>query len=428
LKKLTTKQQPFYEAYHIINEILESNRNDARILKHLLSFAEYQFRKEALSVAYRESGDEERINWLVDFNVLHKINSRLFNFIHDNSLSSINIYDSVFCYLERSLSLLNPWLIYFDSDAGSQSNSFNEIPIDSLLEELIRTEEKMAVMSIDSMRFEAAEGHCQRSLSYSRRIGVEDEEKTTWIFSALSNYTSLRERQGNLSDAVTFAEEAYNLVVEAYDPVHPQVQKAAGVMIGILSRKGDFYNAERYAEVTYSNLCDEKNGMNQEGEEMAGGAHNLADVIYRQRGDLARAEELARKALRIRTLISGNNQNNVAVSCLVLANILMVQGKLGDETRILFERTLNTFVREGGLGGINTAIGNMSIAVYYQHLAEVQTSVESKRTQLLLAKSYFEEAMQIQSSRYGPTHPETIQVYLRWDVVVKELDRPIYSF
>lgn len=37
-----------------------------------------------------------------------------------------------------------------------------------------------------------------------------------------------------------FAEEAYNLVVKPYDPVHREVQVAAGLLIDILITKGDF--------------------------------------------------------------------------------------------------------------------------------------------------------------------------------------------
>jgi flagellar hook assembly protein FlgD len=83
---------------------------------------------------------------------------------------------------------------------------------------------------------------------------------------------------------VTSAEECYNLVVEAYDPVHPQVQEAAGVLINILISKGDLFDAECYAQVTYGNLRDKKNGIDQESEAVAEGAYNLADVIYRQKG------------------------------------------------------------------------------------------------------------------------------------------------
>jgi hypothetical protein len=53
---------------------------------------------------------------------------------------------------------------------------------------------------------------------------------------------------------VVLAEEAYNLLVEAYDCAHPEVQEAAGILISCLIEKGDSFNAERYAKVTYRNL------------------------------------------------------------------------------------------------------------------------------------------------------------------------------
>jgi hypothetical protein len=53
---------------------------------------------------------------------------------------------------------------------------------------------------------------------------VEDKDKTTSIFTALTNFVELRERQEDHSGALIFAEEMYNLVVEVYDPVHIQVQ------------------------------------------------------------------------------------------------------------------------------------------------------------------------------------------------------------
>jgi ATP/maltotriose-dependent transcriptional regulator MalT len=99
---------------------------------------------------------------------------------------------------------------------------------------------------------------------------------------------------------VTFAEETYNLVVDAYDPVHPQAQEGASLLIDCLIKKGDLSNAGRFLEQTYANLRDIKNGIDQEGEHVAGGAHNWADVIFRQEdGNLIKAEGLAREAIRI---------------------------------------------------------------------------------------------------------------------------------
>jgi hypothetical protein len=70
-------------------------------------------------------------------------------------------------------------------------------------------------------------------------------------------------------------------------------QEAAGILIEILIMKGDLFDAECYAQVTYGNLRDKKNGRDQETEVVAMGEYNLANVIYRQNGDLIKAEEIA---------------------------------------------------------------------------------------------------------------------------------------
>jgi tetratricopeptide (TPR) repeat protein len=262
-------------------------------------------------------------------------------------------------------------------------------------------------VTTNSHQLDIAEGHCQRCLAYAKRYGLEGETKTTNIFTALRTYSYLRQKQRDHSGAVIFAEEAYNLVVEAYDCVHPQVQEAAGVLIDILISKGDLYDAERYAQVTYGNLRDKKNRMDQEGEEMATGAYNLANVIQWQKGELIEAEELARESLRIRTLI---HDVNVGLSCNLLAGILQARGKFGDETRGLFEHYLVLSIRNEGPDGHNTAIGNLNIGLLYQQVASIQLTDDSKRTQLLLAKSHFTEAIRIRSKIDGPTHPSTINV------------------
>jgi hypothetical protein len=148
---------------------------------------------------------------------------------------------------------------------------------------------------------------------------------------ALGVLVELRQRQGDYSGAVAFAEEAYNLVVDAYDPVHPEVQEAAGSLIECLIYKGDFFNAQRYAEQTYENLRDSKNGMNQEGEGVARGAHNLADVIFQNvnSADLIKAEGLAREALGIRDKFHCPYHFNVGRSCTLLAIILQRKMELG---------------------------------------------------------------------------------------------------
>jgi hypothetical protein len=82
----------------------------------------------------------------------------------------------------------------------------------------------MAMVAINRNQLDVAEGHCHRRLAHSRKLGVEGEDETTSIFKALRTYVTLRHHQGDFFGAGTFAEEAYNVCVDAYDPVHPEVQ------------------------------------------------------------------------------------------------------------------------------------------------------------------------------------------------------------
>jgi hypothetical protein len=240
----------------------------------------------------------------------------------------------------------------------------------------------------------------------------------------LRNYINLRQHQGDPSGAVIFAEEAYNLVVEAYDPAHLQVQEAASCLIDCLIQKGDLFNAERYAEQTYANLKDIKNGINQEGEQVAEGAYNLAEVIRRQDdGDLIKAEKLARESLYIRTRLYGNNNIRVGASCSLLAKVLTKQGRYGDETKELFERSLANFVRNEGPDSVNTAIATRDIGQFHYNLAIMESTVLSKRTQLPLAKSYSEEATRIETKIHSPTHPNRIEAASLLSKVLKELSK-----
>jgi hypothetical protein len=427
LKKLQNELRPYQEVTRLINELLASKkRNECRVLKHLLSFAEHQFGKVVTGKDYRERDDGERIsNWEVEIVFLYDINKKLVDlYMQNSSLSNLNRDYIIFPYLERSLSLLNPWLINLDSDPSEGISTLSNEQQDSLLWRLYSTEQNMAVIAINRMKYDLAEGHSQRSLAYSRRYGLEGEEmKTTMIFTALSTYCSLRERQGNYSDAVTFAEACYNLVVEAYDPVHPQVQEAAGVLISILISKGNLFDAERYAQVTYGNLRDKKNGIDQESEAVAEGAHNLADVIYQQGGNLTKAEELARESLQICSLINDSNHHTVGKACNLLAGILRRQGKLGDETRRLCERYLAISIRNDGPDGSNTAAGNNNLGRYYHQLAGKQATIDLKQKQLLLAKDYYKESHRINLKMYGHTNPRTIMTASELAGILNDLSR-----
>jgi hypothetical protein len=390
----------------------------------LLSYADYQFGEHVAGSKYRERSDGQRIdNWDVDINILLKIITKIINiYVANPSLSTIILDNKMFPYLERSLHILSPWMVTIDSDATNHSNGLSFEQTNHLLWLSYTTEGNMAIIAIRRNQFDVAEGHCHRSLAHSRRLGVEGENKTTSIFEALRTYVGLRQNQGDFPSAVSFAEEAYNVCVDAYDPVHPQVQEAAGMLISSLIFQGDLFNAERFADQTYANLRDIKNGMDQESEEVAEGAYNLADVILRQNdGDLIKGEKLGRESLNIRTRLYSSNHYRIGMSHMLLARILMSQGKLGDETKELLERSLAISVVNEGLDGPNTAGGNIAIGLFYHKLATMQSVMSIKRTQLLLAKSYAEEAVRIETKIHNPSHLNYVSAASRLSDILSEL-------
>jgi hypothetical protein len=396
-----------------VDDIRDSKKMyNLRLLLHLKAYAEHQVGERVPGIDYRQRADGERLNnWNADIYILHKNNASLNKIYYKNNPSIIRD-DAIFPCLEQSLDILNAM--------NQNSDSLDDDNKDYLLQELYITELGLAVVAMNRRQFDLSEGHCQRSLAYSRRF-PEHEEKISSIFDALQTYCILRECQGNIPDALNYAEEGYNLVVEAYDPVHPQVQEAAGVLINILIVKGDFYNAERFSQVTYENLRDKKNGTDQEGEEVANGGYNLAKVILLQKGDLIKAEKLARESLVIRSQLYSNDHNKVADCCNLLAVILEAQDNYGDETKGLLERALAINIKNGGPDGAK--IGIKGLAAFYNDLAEKSSTADVKLTQLHLAKSYCEELVRILEKIHGLNHPETVQSKSQ---LANILDRIVY--
>jgi hypothetical protein len=231
LKKLPDKLQSYDEAERIIDEILKSNKgNDVRVLEHLLSYADNQFGQQVPGRLYREGTDGQRIaNWDVDICILLQIITKMLN-IHLKNLSYSPIIrdNKTFPHLERLLDILKPWMVVMDSDGSNQSNSLNLGQKDHLLKVSYQIEQSMASVAMNRYQFDVAEGHSHRCLANVRKLGVEGEDKTNLILKALITYINLRQRQGDHLGAVTFAEEAYNVVVDAYDLFTVKCNKPLG--------------------------------------------------------------------------------------------------------------------------------------------------------------------------------------------------------
>jgi tetratricopeptide (TPR) repeat protein len=305
LKNLSNKLEPYSHVLRIIQETLNAAKNvsDIRILSHLLSYAEFQFGDRILGKAYRERENGERIsNWEAEIGGFYHIHEKIIEiYKKGSSLSQIQCNSLVLPQNVKILELLRPWSISLDSDA-----SLNRKQINCILIQLSDAEQETSGILKCREEFSLAEDHLKRALSYVKRYEGEEELNTKGLLSVLKDYCNLRGRQGDFPGALSFAEEAYNCAAEAYNPVHPEVQVAAGALIQCLTHTGNLQSAETFAQMTLDSLRDPANKMDQEGEQVGIGYYNLAKVIAALNNDDPKAEKFAREALRIRIKLYGS--------------------------------------------------------------------------------------------------------------------------
>jgi ABC-type phosphate/phosphonate transport system ATPase subunit len=80
-------------------------------------------------------------------------------------------------------------------DASNRIDSRDDRRMILLLHKLFHMEQNLAAITVNRHQLDIAEGHCQRSLAYSKRFGLEGETKTTNILLALRTYCNLRQVQ-----------------------------------------------------------------------------------------------------------------------------------------------------------------------------------------------------------------------------------------
>jgi tetratricopeptide (TPR) repeat protein len=278
-------------------------------------------------------------------------------------------------------------------DSTGRIDNLDEFQIACLLSILSEIECQVASIHTRRRQFYQAENHSQRALSYARLYEGKEESKTDLLCKALEVYIHLQIVQGKYADAVIYAEELYNLVAVAYNPVHPKVQAAASILIECLIKTGDLFNVDRFAQATLDSLKDPANGLNQESKEVAKGYYDYANVISELKGDFVKAERLARESLRITSQLYCHDHYYVVYSVSLLAGILHSQGKLDYETKELYERSLTIYIKHFGPDGNNTAVANINMGKFYNDLAGIQQDDGTKMSYFRLYLSHYKEVM-----------------------------------
>jgi tetratricopeptide (TPR) repeat protein len=305
--------------------------------------------------------------------------------------------------------------------SASHIGSLDKDQINHTLFHFSQTERNMGLSYIRRNQFDLAENHCQQALIFAKLYEGKEELKTYLVYEALRVSYELHRDQGNYNEALTFAEEAYNCVAIAYNPVHPEVQKATSTLIECLIFKGDFDHAETFAQMTLDSLKDPGNSLDQQSEAVAKGCHDLGSVINQQKGDYLKAEKLVRESLRIRSRLYDAHHQLVGISISTLAGVLQAQGHLGSETKELHERALAINIRNCGPDGFNTAVLNFNIGNFYYLRAEESQTAETKEDNLQLSESKHKESLRIFTVVFGPDHPSTVKVSSALSIISRKL-------
>lgn len=252
LKKLSYKLQPYHEVARVIEEIFESNEgledddtpSQIRVLNQLSLYAGHQFGDRVEGKNYRERAGGERItNWEVEIWILYEIIDRLITkYLRDRDLNDTVSNDFIYPYFEKVRSILDPWVACLETDADSLIESLDKEQTSKLLDELRRNELHCEVINSYRKNYDLADKNCERMLYYSRKREDDFQKTRLWfapyeereimqeskisdIFDSLRTYCCLRLHQNDRTGAKSFAEEAYDVVATAYNPVHPQVHK-----------------------------------------------------------------------------------------------------------------------------------------------------------------------------------------------------------
>jgi tetratricopeptide (TPR) repeat protein len=319
--------------------------------------------------------------------------------------------------MQKKLKVLIPWCLSIESNDGSVNTDQGNL----IFRLLSHTECSIAEIYTNRNELEAADNYCQRALPHARRC--EGDFKVTALSMAFKTYCQLRMIQNNYVDAITYAEEGYNLVAEAYNPVHPKVQLAASILIECLVHTGDLEHAQIFAQMTLDSLRDPANGLDQNSEEVANGYYDLGNVTNIPGGDFVKAEKLARESYRIRILLYHKDHENVGLSVSLLASTLLSQVKLGDETKELFDRSLAIAVMNYGLDAKRTAVANDNLGSFHDMLAD-RVSVDRKKKHLHLAESFYIEALRIYTKLCGPDYPPAINIVSFLSSIALQLSQP----
>lgn len=270
-------------------------------------------------------------------------------------------------------------------------------------EQLAEAERSLATVFVLKLELLKSEEHGLRSLVYARQI-KKGVMHTTELSRCLKTFAEIRSQQRRCLEAITYSEEAYILLSEAYGPVHPQVQNAASDLIELHSRNGEFENADRYARINYESIIDPNNGYDVNSLGAAQAMELLARLWWLNNGETGQevsetsgseAESLMRQAINIVEKTHGMKSVQLPKFYKSLCFVQMKRGLYTEEVRGLLQRVLVLYMGfDGGMGNV-TQQGNYLLGNFCKSLAlSLELSDPRRKAEFKKACAYHLKALE----------------------------------
>jgi CHAT domain-containing protein/Tfp pilus assembly protein PilF len=213
-------------------------------------------------------------------------------------------------------------------------------------------------------------------------------------------------------EALPIIERALEIRERVLGPDHPDLAACLNSLGILYKNKGDLVKAEALYQRA---LAIREKTMGSEHPGVAAVLNNLA-IVYRDRGEIAKAEELHQRALSIREIALGPEHPDFAQSLNNLALILRSRGEYG-KAELMHQRSLNIWEKAFGPEDTRVARSLHSLAFLYWESGEYAKS-----------EPLYQRALAIFEKTLGPEHPDYAQTlnnlallyYYRGDYVKAE--------
>jgi hypothetical protein len=209
-------------------------------------------------------------------------------------------------YFQKVLLIMEPWMQQIGSSERERTELLVEVQIAHMIHNVSTTESNMSVAYRTMRDWKSAQYYGEQAIIHGKQLKDKDV-RTNLAYTAYTSLGDLLQVTGKFTEAKNLMEEAYVYVSEVYNPEHPLVLKAGKLLILALNRtqcSEDFYNAERFARISYKSLTrapldPESYAAAQAASNLAIAPCNLIKANGPESADINEAEKLANDAVRI---------------------------------------------------------------------------------------------------------------------------------